>query len=192
MQVIPQSIIILLFLIFPNLVQCEEYRLSAIYFPIYDVDADIDEDEDDNGIEFHHDLIGQYGAALKISRVKQTSSKNKLLYSVVYHQAKYLEDDNDVRSHALYFELTTEQYFSRHNIFRPYMGLTFGAGAVKFEFLNNQNSEWGGASKIGVQMGILIDKKINIGLGMTYFIWGYPSETIGEGGNLCWEMGWTF
>ena len=57
---------------------------------------------------------------------------------------------------------------------------------------SNESQEWGGASEVGFQVGVKLLNKFKASIGGTFYLWGYPTETIGSGVFVATEIGIEF
>jgi hypothetical protein len=176
-----------------NSIAQSDYRISAVYSPYFEAKADIDSDELNGGIKFNHNLDSGHGAGLKLS-VVNNDYRGASVLSVAYYQGKQKEIENEmnVRSHSLYLEAGPEYNFAALNNIRPFGAFIVGAGLVKFDFQSNKSQEWAGAAEAGFQIGVKLSRKLKVSVGGTYFLWGYPTETIGHGVFLSSEVGIEF
>jgi hypothetical protein len=172
----------------------EELSISALYFPYYNVQADIDPDELNGGQQFHHDLEQGEGAGFRIGLL-QKGFQSKVPVSLSYYRVKQreIETKDAVVSQALYLEVLPEtELGSPDESIHSFGRIIAGIGVVKFDFVKNKSHEWGAASEIGGQVGLRIGKFLNVAVGVGYFLWGYPSETIGEGSYFNGEVNIVF
>lgn len=171
----------------------DAYRISGVYSPYFDAYADIDPKELNGGILFDHDLRSGHGAGLKLSKINN-QYKTTTVLSLAYYQGrqKEIENKKTVRSHSLYFEIGPEYNYMLSKDINPFMAFMVGAGAVKFDFQNNESQEWGGASELGFQLGVKFLGRFKTSIGGAYYLWGYPGETMGYGVNISSEIGIEF
>jgi hypothetical protein len=170
------------------------YRISAVYSPYFDAKADIDPDELNGGVKFNHNLESGHGGGLKLSFVNNDYYKGISVLSVAYYlgMQKELENEMDVRSHSVYLEAGPEFNLNLSNNIKPFAAFLLGAGLVKFDFQSNESQEWGGASEVGFQVGVKLLNKFKASIGGTFYLWGYPTETIGSGVFVATEIGIEF
>lgn len=168
-------------------------RISINALPFVNATADIDPDEFNGGILFNHELENGKGFGLRISTIENHSSETDV-FSVAYYQS-YMNDKANsgrVRSHSMYLEGAREYNVRLQSNLKTFGALLIGAGLTKFNFRHNQSKEWAGAAETGFQLGVKIADHIIVSGGATYYLWGYPTETIGYGFLIGSEIGVEF
>ncbi|MFQ5653537.1 MAG: hypothetical protein ACE5GW_02255 [Planctomycetota bacterium] len=172
-----------------NLHRLGDIDLSLLIIPRVLIEAEHDKTHRKTGIELETDLKPGFGWGLRLGQGGETGGFG-LLYVTAGHRER--DTDSRVRTHSLYAEaLLTRPLFVRGPV-RVIPGVATGIGGAFFDFPRFFDDTGGVAWEIRGTLALELFERSYLSLGGAYFLWGYPSRTLGSGMFALIEVGVRF
>ncbi len=161
----------------------QHLHVAYIYLPAVRADADRDHDEIEAGAPFDHDLGTGRGHGLQLSLSGGSGAQTLGLF---YFQSGHVDKESreDVIGHSLALEAVfapSAEQARRESGFDVRAYIAMGGGVAGFRYPSGVDDKFGAAWQLRGALTFHFAQRCQLGLGVGYFIWGYPGETIGNG-----------
>lgn len=170
-----------------------QLSVSVIQIPLFQIHPDRN---DPALVELKRNTLVGSGYGMRISqKLGGEDPKGSALSSLTLYSLELEEEGTEEkgRGYSLNYSLLGEFHNSLPvDSIRLFNGPVLGAGVSNYNFANQTANEFALTGEVGWQGGIYINNQLRFSIGGVYHIWGFPSETVGEGGYGFIEIGASF
>lgn len=158
------------------------FILTAEYSDYGRITADIDEDEVDPNRYADYSLDVERIRSIQVALPKYYLYAHYTRMDAVDEQGRRYSNRYNAAAIGVFGEM--QEYLTDNT--RWYICAYAGLGAARFNFDNPRTRAMG---EVGGELGLLFFRRVSVGMGVSYSLVGYPSETIAEGGYVSANLG---